>query len=326
MTGRVLVTGTSGFVGSHTAAALHAAGWTVTGVDLRASPEPVAWESLACSAADPAVLKRILLREFDVVVHNAAITDTLAPDDERLRHANLVVPLKIADCCTVMGVRLVYASSGSVYGVVPRGHRSAETDPTHPLNPYARSKLALERSLGRFAEVSGLNCVGLRYTNVFGPGESAKGPMASILSQILTTAADGRPVRLFDDSLTAARDYLPVQVLTDTILALLHAPQVTGIYNLGSGVAVGFDTLLDWCTQWCGTPVAMTPVPNPVRDRYQYWTCADMRALRTALPGLARLNLEMIRAHAHHLFELVRADPGGHAAAVEFSATGGRSQ
>ncbi|MGW4368104.1 NAD-dependent epimerase/dehydratase family protein [Nocardia takedensis] len=326
MTGAVLVTGACGFIGSHTAAALHAAGWTVTGVDLRVSPGPVAWESLACSAADPAVLRRILSREFDVVVHNAAITDTLDPDDARLRHTNLTVPLRIADCCTVSGVRLVYASSGSVYGVVARGHRSTETDPTHPLNPYARSKLALERSLARFTEVFGTNCVGLRYTNVFGPGESAKGPMASILSQILIAAAHGQPVRLFDDSLSAARDYLPVRVLTDTILALLDASRVTGIYNLGSGLAVGFDTLLDWCAQWCGAPVTVNPIPNPVSDRYQYWTCADMRALRAALPDLSPVTLEVIRDHAHDLFDLVRTDPVTAGATGEYSTTGGRSQ
>ncbi|MFJ9370531.1 NAD-dependent epimerase/dehydratase family protein [Nocardia sp. NPDC101769] len=323
MTGTVLVTGASGFIGSHTAAALHAAEWAVTGVDVRAPRSRVEWESLICSADDAAVLARIRDREFAAVVHNAAITSTLAPNDSRLRKANVDMPLQIARACVVSGTRLVYASSGSVYGVVPRGHYSHETDRPGPLNAYAQSKLTMERELARRAAVLGLRCVGLRYTNVFGPGEDAKGPMASILSQILTAAAAGRPVRLFDDSLTAARDYLPVQVLTDRVTRLLGAPHVTGIYNLGSGVPLRFEALLGWCTEWGGAPVAMEATPNPVRDRYQYWTCADIRALQAALPGLEPLTGEGLRAYAHALYEQARADSRAASTHTLAPATGG---
>ncbi|MGF6881753.1 ADP-L-glycero-D-manno-heptose 6-epimerase [Nocardia sp. GP40] len=323
MTDTVLVTGASGFIGSHTAAALHAADRVVTGVDLLAPRSPVAWEWLRCSADDRAVLARIRAGEFGAVVHNAAITDTLAADDSRLHRTNQTMPLRIARACEVSGTRLVYASSGSVYGVVPQGHYSVETDRPGPLNPYARSKLAMEHELARRAAVFGLNCVGLRYTNVFGPGEDTKGPMASILSQILTAAATGRPVRLFDDSLTAARDYLPVQVLTDTVIGLLGVPHVTGIYNLGSGIPVRFEMLLGWCTEWAAQPIAMESISNPVRDRYQYWTCADMQALRTALPGLEPVTMSLIRAYAHDLYERARADSPAATAPVLAPATGG---
>ncbi|MBF6137772.1 NAD-dependent epimerase/dehydratase family protein [Nocardia otitidiscaviarum] len=321
MTGAVLVTGASGFIGSHTATALHAAEWIVTGVDLRAPRQPVDWEVLTCSADDKAVLARIRDKEFAAVVHNAAITDTLAPNDSRLRRANVDMPLQIARACVVSGTRLVYASSGSVYGVVPQGHYSHETDRLGPLNPYAQSKLAMERELARRAAVLGLNCVGLRYTNVFGPGEETKGPMASILSQILTAAAAGRPVRLFDDSLSATRDYLPVQVLADRVTRLLGAPGITGIYNLGSGVPVRFETLLRWCTEWGAAPVAIESIPNPVRDHYQYWTCADTRALHAVLTGLEPVTVDQIRAYAHELW--ARASPPAPTARALSPATGG---
>lgn len=131
--------------------------------------------------------------------------------------------------------------------------------------------------------------------------------MASILWQIVTTAAAGRPVALFEDTLTAARDYIPVQLLVSALVRLLDHPRVSGIYNLGSAVPVRFETLLGWCTEWAGSPIPMIPVPSPVRDRYQHWTCADMRQLRSALPGLPSVNTATIRAYAHAQFDRARA-------------------
>ncbi|RBO84507.1 MULTISPECIES: NAD-dependent epimerase/dehydratase family protein [Nocardia] len=317
MTRSVLVTGTAGFIGGHVATGLHAAGWTVTGVDQNPAATAWPWESITVDAADPAVLARIAGGEFAVVVHQAAVSDTLAADDERLRWANATVPLRLARACTDSGTRLVYASSGSVYGVVPHGASSRESDTedrgrcSGPLNCYAKSKLVLDQSMLRRAAVFGLDCVGLRYTNVFGPGEESKSSMASILWQIVTAVAARRPVRLFDDTLTAARDYLPVQVLVSTLVRLLDTPQVAGVYNLGSGTAIRFETLLGWCTEWAGAPVPLVGVPNPIRDCYQYWTCADMRRLRAALPGLEPVDTEVIHRYARDLFDHARAETFG---------------
>lgn len=331
MTGRtVLVTGVSGFIGSHLAAGLHAAGWTVTGVDLMPSRQVEAWESVAADAAHPSLLARIAGGEFAAVVHQAAVTDTGAPDDDRLRWSNSAVPMRLAQACAASGTRLVYASSGSVYGIVARGDASRESDVddsarcSRPLNAYARSKLETDRAMRRRAAVCGLDVVGLRYTNVFGPGEQTKGAMASILWQIVTAAASGRPVRLFADTLTAARDYLPVQALVSTMMRVLDTPQVAGIYNLGSGIAIEFQTLLGWCTEWAGAPVAMVRVPNPISDRYQYWTCADMRRLRTALPGLEPVTEDMIRDYARVLFDHARAAATADSVAGRSSVLGGK--
>ncbi|MGO4618304.1 NAD-dependent epimerase/dehydratase family protein [Nocardia sp. 2YAB30] len=184
MTRSVLVTGVAGFIGSHTAAGLHAAGWMVTGVDHHPAHEGRVWESITADAPAPALLARVAGGEFAVVVHQAAISDTLAPDDERLRWCNATVPLRIARACAESGIRLVYASSGSVYGIVPQGVSSLESDADNrgrcsgPLNAYAESKLVMDRVMRRRAGAFGLDCVGLRYTNVFGPGEQSKGRMA----------------------------------------------------------------------------------------------------------------------------------------------------
>lgn len=302
------MTGSAGFVGRHTATGLHTAGWTVTGVDQHPPREVGEWEAVTANAASPQILDRIRAGEFAVVVHNAAISNTLAPADERLHFANTTVPQRIAHACAGSRTRLIYASSGAVYGVVPKGISSAETDVmdrercSGPLNAYARSKLDMDIAMLRRSTMLGLDCVGLRYTNVFGPGEQTKGRMASILFQIVTTVAAGQPVKLFDDTLTAARDYLPVRTLVEHLLAILDRPDIRGVFNLGSGVPVPFEQLLGWCTEWAGAPVPMIGVPNPICDRYQYWTCADLSQLRTAVPVLAPVTVDDIAEHARALF------------------------
>jgi len=126
-------------------------------------------------------------------------------------------PMEIASACALSGARFIYASSHSVYGHVARDvaiPEDAELDLcSGPLNPYARSKLQLDMSMAeKFSSgpSEGLEWIGLRCTNVFGTGEHHKGPMASIISQLLRQAACGGRLRLFANTLEACRDYIPV--------------------------------------------------------------------------------------------------------------------
>jgi ADP-L-glycero-D-manno-heptose 6-epimerase len=171
-----------------------------------------------------------------------------------------------------------------------------------PINEYARSKLLFDTVLATRAP-AGLRWAGLRYTNVFGPGEQHKGTMASIISQLLRTVAAGGAPTLFADTLTASRDYVPVQWVVQVILRLIEAPVAAGTYNVGSGYPVSFATLLQWCVEFSGAatlPVHL--VPNPIPGRYQYWTCADMRKLRS-VTGLTPPTADDVRTAALALFQ-----------------------
>jgi ADP-L-glycero-D-manno-heptose 6-epimerase len=127
--------------------------------------------------------------------------------------------------------------------------------------------------------------------------------MASILSQMLRQAAAGQPITVFADTLTAARDYLPVRDLTDVLVRLVTDPVPSQVYNVGSGHAVSFAEVLQWCAAFRPEGrLDVRLVPNPVSDRYQRWTCADMSRLREALPGLAQLTIEDVREAAQALF------------------------
>ncbi|MFE2639443.1 NAD-dependent epimerase/dehydratase family protein [Streptomyces scopuliridis] len=312
----VLVTGAAGFIGRHTVAAFHHAGHQITAIDLRPAPghltSAARWRR--GDFADPALLSEIAASRYTTVVHQAGISDTRALAGPDLEETNTAGPLRLADACRTGGTRLIYASSHSVYGTLRRRipiAEHADTDTTRcsgPLNPYAASKLALDQEM-RTRHTTGLSWVGLRYTNVIGPDETDKGPMASILSQLLRQAARTGKIQLFDDSLTAARDYIPVETVTATIVQLADQPLVpAAVYNLGAGHAVGFDQIAQWCHRWsreiAGTPLAVQLVPNPVTHSYQYFTCADMSALDAVLPTRASLSRQDTEARAAELFRL----------------------
>ncbi|MFI1648242.1 NAD-dependent epimerase/dehydratase family protein [Streptomyces avidinii] len=311
----VLVTGAAGFIGRHTVAALHHAGHQVTAVDLRPAPTHLtsAAHWLRGDFADPALLAEIATGRYTTVVHQAAISDTSAPAGPELDETNTAAPLRLADACRTGQARLIYASSHSVYGTLHHHEpiaEDADTDTTRcsgPLNPYAASKLALDQKM-RALHPTGLQWTGLRYTNVFGPDETDKGPMASILTQLLRQATHTGKIRVFDDSLTAARDYIPVETVTATIVRLTEHRQLpSAVYNLGAGTAVAFADIAQWCArlhhQVTGQTLDVELVPNPVAHAYQYFTCADMTVLDTVLPDRPTTSTASVEARATELFE-----------------------
>ncbi|MFI9788632.1 NAD-dependent epimerase/dehydratase family protein [Kitasatospora sp. NPDC051984] len=321
---RVLVTGAAGFIGRHTVTAFHHAGHKVTAVDLRPTPTHLAgaarWRR--GDFADPALLAEIAAGRFTTVVHQAGNSDTRAPAGPDLDETNTLGPLRLANACRIGGARLIYASSHSVYGTLH--HRTpiaenADTDPSccsGPLNPYAASKLALDQQM-RTRHATGLDWIGLRYTNVFGPDETDKGPMASILSQLLRQAANTGRIRVFDDSLTAARDYIPVETVATTIVQLATTrPSVpAAVYNLGTGIAVSFADIAQRCARLhreaTGYTLHLELVPNPVTAAYQYFTCADMAMLDKALPSRPAASAASVEARAAELFGSFHNDASG---------------
>jgi ADP-L-glycero-D-manno-heptose 6-epimerase len=314
----VLVTGAAGFIGSHIVRACHGAGYQVAAVDIRPLPPGVRGlaHPVADSADDAVLLRQLRAGRYSAVIHQAAITSTLEKDWELLREVNIRQPVALARVCADGGVPFIYASSHSVYGKIGRRvpvAEGAEYDPaicSGPVNLYARSKLALDEAMAALAGTSQLAWAGIRYTNVFGPGESHKGNMASIISQLLQKAALGLPITLFADTLDACRDYIPAEDVADTILLMLGHQVPAGLYNLGSGQPVSFAALLQWCAEFGGTDPEVELVANPVQDAYQYWTCADLTRLEERLPGFRRTGAAGVRSAAERLFRRYQSAAG----------------
>jgi ADP-L-glycero-D-manno-heptose 6-epimerase len=308
----ILVTGAAGFIGAHLASACTWAGFTVTALD----PRPIL-ASFANVVQGPAgsaaVVADVRAGRYRAVLHQGGISSTLESDVDLLRAVNVDEPLALAEACAATGTYFAYASSHSVYGTIRGRFAVTERDVddrdrcTGPLNAYAWSKLTLDREMAaRFGTDAAWS--GYRYTNVFGTGEEHKGPMASIISQLLRQSARGRRLRLFADTLEACRDYVPVEVVVETMLAAIAEPPPSGVYNLGSGVPVSFTALLGWCAELrADGELEVLLTPNPVQDRYQYWTCADQSATGKVLAPARARTVEEVRMAAHRLYDSFRA-------------------
>jgi ADP-L-glycero-D-manno-heptose 6-epimerase len=219
--------------------------------------------------------------------------------------------LTMLDWCQAEGVRLVYASSAAVYGAGPefREDRACEA----PLNVYGYSKFLMDQVVRRrWSDLRG-QVVGLRYFNVYGPREAHKGRMASVAFHCFNQfRAEGR-VKLFEGSGSYGpgeqmRDFVSVEDVVRVNLWLMDNPDVSGIFNLGTGRAQPFNDVA------CATvnalraaagepPLSLTdlrarglleyiPFHEGLKGKYQSFTQADLGQLRAAGYGAPFLTVE----------------------------------
>ncbi len=221
MNSPVLVTGGTGMIGRHLVKRLVAEGRRVYVTGREDTPPGalfLARDFHELSAGDVSV--------FATIWHLAAETDTRAADDTQWT-VNYDRAAHFLDRCRRSGAskKLIYASSCAVYGRCPAPY--GEERPCEPLNAYGAAKLALDKYASGFA-------VGIRPSNVFGPGEEHKGASASYLS---TMVAKTRRARSFD-LFACSRDLIAVDDMADAFLWAERFP--TGVYNAGSGAAVDY--------------------------------------------------------------------------------------
>jgi ADP-L-glycero-D-manno-heptose 6-epimerase len=171
--------------------------------------------------------------------------------------------------------RVVWASSCSVYGRGPVPMR--ESQPTDPLNIYAFSKLTMERMAARYADRLAHPIVGLRYTNVYGPGEDHKGKLASMIHQLARQMRAGQRPRVFDPG-TQRRDFVYID---DCVAANLQAAKAkaTGVCNVGAGRSWTFNEVVAELNRALKTDLPPEYLPNPYAFT-QDWTEADLAEAR----------------------------------------------
>ncbi|RMH26853.1 MAG: NAD-dependent epimerase/dehydratase family protein [Planctomycetota bacterium] len=230
------------------------------------------------------------------VFHLAAITDTTVSDERTMIETNAEGFAPILHACAQAGVPLVYASSAAVYGAPAQARDRApfpEDAAGEPANVYGFSKWLMEnqhRALTEACARTGAptpHVVGLRYFNVFGPGEGCKGKMASMARQLAgQILAGGRP-RLFADG-EQARDQTPVMDAVRCTLAAAEPGARPGVYNCGSGKATTFNALAGAVRAGLGTTDADAPteyfeMPAAVRRFYQDFTLADLTSTADGL-------------------------------------------
>ncbi len=254
--GAVLVTGGAGYIGSHAAHALRAAGRDVVVVDSLQAGHREAVHGLPLVTADIAdtATVRETIRRYRVTaaMHFAALLsvgDSVAAP-ARYYDNNVRRTLALLDALVSESVGLlVFSSTAAVYGE-PLRIPIAEDHATRPINPYGETKLAIERALPYYERAYGLRAVRLRYFNAAGAdprgqiGEDHR-PEEHLIPRALAAAGGGPPLVVFGDDYdtedgTCRRDYVHVSDLADAhvlALAALEAGGPSGVYNLGNGRA-----------------------------------------------------------------------------------------
>ncbi len=297
----LLVTGGAGFIGSNVVAALNEAGRADVVVnDILGSDRK--WRNLAkrrlADVVGPADLMRWLDgRKLDAVIHMGAISDTTATDADLVIETNFRTSLRLLDWCTAARVPFIYASSAATYGEGTAGFdddwspKALQT--LRPMNLYGWSKHLFDQALvERVTRKEKLppQWAGLKFFNVFGPNEYHKGEMMSLVAKRFDDAKAGRTVRLFKshrDGIADGdqrRDFIYVDDVVAVVRWLMEAPQVSGLFNVGTGKARSFRDLVTavFRALKLEPKIEYVDMPENIRGQYQYFTQAEVDRLRRA--------------------------------------------
>ncbi len=249
MSGRVLVTGGAGFIGSHLAEAYLAAGWEVVVLDDLSRGHqrnvPSGARFVRADIRSPEARKLLAEGAFTVLNHHAAQIDVRVSVDEPALDAsiNVVGLANLLEGAGAGGVkRVLFASSGGVVYGDPEVVPTPETAPKGPISPYGVSKLSGEYYLRALAALRGFEAVSMRYANVFGPRQDPKSE-AGVVSIFVSRLLEDRPLTVFGNGLQT-RDYVFVRdVARATVLASTAAvPAGTSIDDTAFNIATGRQT------------------------------------------------------------------------------------
>ena len=263
-----LVTGATGFIGSHLADALYELGFNVV---VSGSGGEADCKHHVMLPSDLRGLESV--GKVDVCFHQAAHNDTTDKDIRRMFAANCLFSSNLFDRVHAMGCRkIIYASSASVYGFCKSPQ--AESMESEPTNPYSRSKDILESVASGFSEKRNCVTVGLRYFNVYGQREEHKGRRASMVYQLCKSALSGREIEVFKWG-EQSRDWVAVEDVVQANIACMRCEE-SNIFNVGSGKSVSINELLDIISNELGRQVNRKYVENPFLESYQNHTMADI--------------------------------------------------
>jgi len=285
---RYAVTGAAGFIGSHLAEALAAAGHDVVGIDCFTDYYDPALKEENARELD---VRRLDLAEDEVdfagvdgVFHLAGQPGVRSFGDvfPLYLRRNLLATQRVFAAAARDGVRVVFASSSSVYGAAER-YPTPEQTPPRPLSPYGITKLACEHLADAYARAFGLECVVLRYFNAFGPRQ--RPDMA--FTRIAFALADGTAFELYGDG-DQSRGWTYVSDVVDATIAAMGRGR--GTYNVGGAHEASLNETIALFERIAGRTLDVRrgePVPGDQRR-----TSADTTRIRSELGWTPRVSLE----------------------------------
>jgi ADP-L-glycero-D-manno-heptose 6-epimerase len=297
-----LITGGAGFIGSNLVAELADRAQAVVVCDWLRDDER--WRNLAkheiADLVAPDELHdwlRAKPREIRAVLHMGAISTTTETNIDLIVQRNIRATLDLLQWCSESDTPFIYASSAATYGDGSAGFDDAFDSQAlarlRPLNAYGWSKHVVDRRIARLVEEDAKlppQWVGLKFFNVYGPNEYHKGTMQSVVARNFARIRNGEPIRLFRSYSPQypdggqLRDFIYVRDCVEVILWLLEQPDVSGLFNVGSGVARSWQDLAGAVFAACGQDPALEfiEMQPELIDKYQYFTQARVERLRAA--------------------------------------------
>jgi len=259
---KILVTGHKGFIGSNIALYLMQQGHEVEGWE---------WE--------PGIIPST--EDYDWCIHTGAISSTTYTDVNQILEQNFEFSVRLAQVCENFGTNLQYASSASVYGDWTPTHFK-EDGPLLPKSPYAWSKYLFDRFVNQFIDEFEITIQGFRYFNVYGQGEDHKGDQASPVHKFAKQAKENGQIDLFKNSENYLRDFVCVEDLCRVHEKMFDVKE-SGIWNVGTGSAVSFDTVADCISRKYNAKINHIDMPENLKGQYQEFTCADLTKLNNTI-------------------------------------------
>jgi ADP-L-glycero-D-manno-heptose 6-epimerase len=290
----IVVTGGAGFIGSNLVRALNRRGRDdiVVVDDLTDGRKFV--NLVGCDIADyldkerfVELLNRRAFGRVDAIFHQGACAVTTEWDGRYMLDTNYRYSVDLLEYCLAERVPLIYASSAAVYGA-STAFKENDAAVERPLNVYGYSKLLFDRYARRRQADARAPVVGLRYFNVYGPGEGHKGPMASVAYHLHGQVASSGEACLFEGSGGYAageqrRDFVYVEDVVNVNLWFYEQGRSSGTFNVGTGASATFNEVAQAILAWHGKGVIRyIGFPDDLRARYQSFTEADIGALRSA--------------------------------------------
>ena len=304
----IVVTGGAGFIGSNLIRGLNRRGYTdILAVDDLTEGDKFR-NLVGCEISDYQHKDdfRLRVRQGDLpgveaILHQGACSDTTERNGHYMMDNNYRVTLELFELCQAQRIPFLYASSAAVYGAGP----VYAEDPANeaPLNVYGYSKYLFDQVLRRRMRDLSAPVVGLRYFNVYGPQEQHKGRMASVALHNFNEFQQDGHVRLFGGwdgygDGGQMRDFIHVDDVVEVNLHFIDHPEVSGIFNCGTGRAQPFNdvasTVVNTIRRHLGQAelsledqvsqglLRYIPFPDDLKGRYQSHTQADLAQLRAA--------------------------------------------
>jgi len=299
----IVVTGGAGFIGSNLLAGLEAMGARGLVVCDRLGVGDK-WRNIAKRDIAAIIAPEDLIAfltdtsaPIEAIFHMGAISATTETDADLILENNFHFPVELWAWCAANGVRLIYASSAATYGDGGGGFDDDFTEAAiarlRPLNAYGWSKNLFDRAVARTLASGGPvppQWAGLKFFNVYGPNEYHKEGQISVALKNWREIEAGGPAILFrshhpdyadGDQL---RDFVWIEDAVEVMLWLFAQPDVSGMFNVGTGKARSFSDLAGAVCQAAGRPSDITFVDTPpnIRRNYQYFTEARTARLRAA--------------------------------------------